>query len=87
MDIPNDHKVLLARRDFAPQCDTSIFSAREKEILARYGCWMEALAIGQIAPITDAQRRFIRVVQEEVEPESEFETAWLKLKLRRQYEV
>jgi hypothetical protein len=52
----------------------------ERELLARCGYWLEALANGELAPLTDAQERFVAAAQGRAAPASEHERAWLKLR-------
>jgi uncharacterized protein YifE (UPF0438 family) len=84
--IPADHLEFLKRRPFAFRCSTAIFPADEVEALAEYGNWLEALASGEIKPLTAEQEHFLRVDREETEPVTIYERAWLRLKGRREYE-
>ena len=86
MEIPKEHKDYLRRKDYQPCCE-DIFSRSEFSILQRYGYWLEALASGDIKPLTTDQERFIRVCKNECEPTTEFEIAWYKLKERQKYEA
>lgn len=63
-----------------------IFSVEERFILSRYGTWLQALAESRIEPVTADQVRFLKVCGDELEPESEFERLWWKLKKRREFE-
>jgi uncharacterized protein YifE (UPF0438 family) len=51
---------------------------QERELLSRYGHWLEALATGDLVPTTPEQIRFARVARGEAEPRSAFEVAWAK---------
>jgi uncharacterized protein YifE (UPF0438 family) len=51
---------------------------RERELLSRYGYWLEALARGTLAPSTPDQVQFVRAARGEAEPRSAFEVAWAK---------
>jgi uncharacterized protein YifE (UPF0438 family) len=66
--------------------NVTIFSQEETELLSRYGFWLEALAQGDVQPLTPAQQRFVEVHKGEAEPESTFERAWWKLLKRREIE-
>ncbi|MBN9120494.1 MAG: DUF413 domain-containing protein [Planctomycetes bacterium] len=74
---PEDHAAYLAEHDFVtPPGD---FTPIEKELLTKYGRWMEALASGAIAPATPGQEQFVRVARGEGEPGTDFERAWTKV--------
>ena len=76
MQHPADHAALLARHDFViPPGD---FTEPERDLLVRYGRWLEALASGTAAPVTPAQEQFVKVARGEREPETDFERAWVK---------
>jgi hypothetical protein len=50
----------------------------ERELLSRYGYWLEALATAALSPSTAEQIQFVRVARGEAEPRSAFEVAWAK---------
>lgn len=85
MSSPGVHAILLARRDF-PVPPGGDFSPAERDLLTRYGRWLEALATGGVAPATPDQERFIRVARGEEYPATEFERVWEKL-VRHRAEV
>ncbi|MBA4065385.1 MAG: hypothetical protein C0501_17065 [Isosphaera sp.] len=75
---PPDHAALLARRDFVlPPGDE--FTPGERDLLTRYGRWLEALAAGTVSPTTPGQEEFVRSARGGREPETEFEKAWAKV--------
>src|SRR6185503_14092064 len=74
---PEDHAAYLAKHDFV--IPPGEFTPAEKELLTKYGRWMEALASGVLAPATPAQEQFARVARGEGEPSTDFERAWLKV--------
>lgn len=79
---PEDHAAYLARHDFViPPGD---FTPAEKDLLTRYGRWMEALASGAIAPTTPSQEQFVRAARGGAEPATDFERAWLKVLKERE---
>lgn len=79
---PEDHAAYLAKHDFViPPGD---FTPAEKELLTKYGRWMEALVSGAIAPTTPSQEQFVRVARGEGEPATDFERAWLKVLKERE---
>lgn len=87
MKAPEDHKAHLAKRFYPLGVDNvAIFSQDEAELLSRYGFWLEALAHGQIQPVTSAQEQFVQVHHGVAKADSVFERAWLKLILRREIE-
>jgi hypothetical protein len=78
MPLPADHADLLKRTGFpVPDGD---FTAQEREILSKYGHWMQALAGGDITPLTPEQERFILAARGEADPASAFDVAWAKLR-------
>ncbi len=87
METPKEHKDYLRRKDYKLLCYNGIFSEREITLLKRYGYWMEALASGDIKPLTPAQERFVRVCKGECKPTTEYEIAWCTLNERREYEA
>jgi hypothetical protein len=64
-----------------------MFSSEERFILSRYGTWLQALEESKIEPITADQQRFLKVCCGEVEPESQFEILWWKLRKRQEFEA
>ena len=56
-----------------------MLTIEERNILNKYGAWMEALISEEIPPLTSAQRRFINVHKGLEEVESEFERIWVKV--------
>lgn len=86
MSIPEDHKELLARKDYALKCSHKIFTADEYEILREFGYWLEGLASGAIQPFTLEQRHFVTVAQGKTEPVEPFEKLWVKYQKRQKWE-
>lgn len=81
MQRPTEHAALLARRDFViPPGD---FSDSERDLLAHYGRWLDALASGAIQPATPGQAQFVMVARGQREPETDFERAWVKVMIQR----
>jgi uncharacterized protein YifE (UPF0438 family) len=78
---PPDHAALLARRDFV--IPPGEFTPAERELLTKYGRWLEALAVGAIAPTTPGQEQFVAVAQGQRAPETDFERAWTQLMRQR----
>lgn len=77
MPTPPDHAELLRRADY-PVPDGAALSDAERQIVTRFGYWMEALTVGAIAPATDEQERFVRAARGQELPVSAFEVAWVK---------
>jgi uncharacterized protein YifE (UPF0438 family) len=86
-NIPQEHLIFLRRRPFAFLCSKAIFPPEELAVLEESGNWLEALASGEIEPVTAEQRHFLKVDREEAEPVNVTERAWMRLKGRREYEA
>lgn len=54
------------------------FSLKEADLLTRYGALLNDLAQGRMAPATDAQARFLEVVQGQAEATHVLEKLWIK---------
>ncbi len=78
MSIPLSHQEMLARSDFKLPIGRSEINQEELKILAQYGCWMEALANGEIEPFTEAQVQFVKVARGRESPATQFERVWVK---------
>ncbi|MCI0704996.1 MAG: DUF413 domain-containing protein [Planctomycetia bacterium] len=74
----HDHAAYLARRDFVIT-HPDAFTADERDLLTKYGRWLEALAAGILKPTTPNQEQFVRSARGEREPETDFERAWAKV--------
>jgi hypothetical protein len=59
----------------------------EISLLQRYGCWLEALAAGRIAPITKRQAEFLSVHHGTALPRTKFELIWFKYQVQRIYDL
>src|SRR5262245_53189974 len=82
MDNVNDHEAYLTRRDFViPHPDA--FTPDERDLLAKYGRWLEALAAGILKPTTPNQEQFVQTARGQREPQTEFERAWAKVMRER----
>ena len=55
----------------------------EYAVLRRYGTWLQALATGEIPPLTALNARFVEVANGTRQPESEHEIAWSRYMLLR----
>lgn len=77
MGMPAKHTLLLQRSGFPVPANNDLDPA-ERELLSRYGFWMEALASGELAPITPEQQHFVRVAGGVEQPQSAFERVWVK---------
>lgn len=77
MGLPAEHTALIQRTGF-PIPDDAMLQAQERELLTRYGYWLEALANYTLVPVTTEQKRFVQVAHGEVEAQSAFEIAWVK---------
>ena len=72
------HKEYSSKRDFAVRESIDSLSQDEEDLVHRYGHWMNALASGELDPITEDQKRFVSVCQGNEEPITKFEIAWMK---------
>jgi uncharacterized protein YifE (UPF0438 family) len=66
--------------------DQSCLSDQQTAILYKYGSWMEALAKGYLKARTKAQEDFVSAAAGLRKPETAFEIAWDRLKMRRDFE-
>lgn len=66
--------------------DHDAFSEEERDILLKYGFWMEALERKLIDPETNEQHEFVEFCQDNLDPRNRFERAWYKLKQHRRFE-
>ena len=71
---------------FTIQTSRDIFNPDEVEILERYGAQFGRLMKGERKPETPAQERFIKVCENEVEPETKWEKVWRKYLDRLEWE-
>lgn len=74
------HRSFLRKQFFK---HNDLFTDGELSHLIRYGTWLQALVEGEILPVTDDQRRFIKVAYGRLEPESDFELVWVKFQRLR----
>lgn len=75
MPDPTDHAQVLKRRGY-PVAVTAHLTEDQRQLLARYGYWLEALAQGTLEPLTTEQRQFVHVARGEAAPQTDFEIAW-----------
>jgi uncharacterized protein YifE (UPF0438 family) len=87
MKVPKEHKTYLAKYDYPLKCSLKLFKPEEIKFLRRYGHWIEALANGKIAPITDQEQRLVEVHKGSIEPKNKNEKLWRRLIERRLWEV
>jgi uncharacterized protein len=78
---------IRGKGSFNVDCNHSIFSTDELEILKKYGHWMLALANGDLEPFTELQREFLLVASNQKEAVSTFERAWEKYQGRKNVEA
>ena len=72
---------------FNIDCNISIFSSEEIELLQRYGHWFKAICVGNLEIITERQRRFVQAINGERKPFSPEEVAWHKYQGRKEIEA
>jgi uncharacterized protein YifE (UPF0438 family) len=75
-----------SQKPFEFRCSTAIFPEDELNALNEHGARLEALAAGDVQPVTKEDRHFLLVDREEAEPTTTLERAWLRLKGRREIE-
>lgn len=80
------HHFFLKKKNFTINCSPVIFADAELQLLKTYGNWLQALAYGDILPVSEAQEQFIQVSQRQLPPKTAMETAWYKYQRRRQLE-
>lgn len=71
---------------FVIRCSYEVFSELEIEILEEHGARLERLADGRQPPRNAAGRRFVKVVNGHVQPETAFEKVWIKYQRRLEWE-
>ena len=88
MTIRNNHlSHIKLKGSFNIDCNRIIFSDEEIEILEKWGHWFEGLMSGELTPFTEAQVRFIKVINGESEPFSLEEKAYFKYLGRKSVEM
>src|SRR5271170_6260026 len=87
MKAPKEHEKYLAKHDYPLKCSLIVFKPEEVKFPRRYGHWIEALAKGKIAPITEQEQRLVEVHKGSVEPKNKNEKLWRKLIERRLWEL
>ena len=84
-EVPHEHRTFLEKQ-MVVDVNPDIFTKEELAFLKDYGCWLTALADGEIEPVTEAQVEFVKVCKGEKEAETVWEKAWWKLQERRKIE-
>lgn len=82
MSTPADHADWLRRGGY-PVPPAADLTDTERQLLAKFGHWMDALTGGALAPVTPDQERFLGVHRGEEPPATPFEVAWAKLQRHR----
>jgi uncharacterized protein YifE (UPF0438 family) len=78
--------MLTDHRPFEFNCSTTVFPADEIAALAEAGGRLAALAAGEVHPADAEEEHFLKVDNEDAEPETLLERAWVRLKGRREFE-
>jgi uncharacterized protein YifE (UPF0438 family) len=87
MTVADDHRRFLKKTGyFVPDSAAAQLSRSERDLLVRYGHWLEALANGVLTPTTVAQQHFVRAAAGDVDAESPFEVAWVKFRRLRSHQ-
>lgn len=79
MDLPAEHKLLLNKVGY-PIPPLAELDASERVLITKFGYWLDALASGSLAPLTDDQHRFVAVARGTADPQTPHERAWVKLR-------
>lgn len=77
MKAPPDHSALLG--GFIPACDRPVtWQEQSWQRLIRFGRWYQALVVGDIQPLSEAQRDFVALFRgaTEREPQNDDEYLW-----------
>jgi hypothetical protein len=77
MGLPVDHATMLRQRDFVIPPSRTL-DEHERDLLLRYGRWLESLSSGRLQPLTPEQEHFVRVCRGGEIPSTEFERVWMK---------
>ena len=80
MLTPAGHAELLRRADYPVPTGATLTDA-ERQAVARFGYWMQALTAGTIAPATPEQDHFVLAARGMEDPTTPFEIAWEKVRL------
>lgn len=67
---------------FEPRCDMRGFTAEEWDKLKKKGTWLNALARGELDPMTAAQEHFVSVANGREPPTTFYENLWCKYLVR-----
>lgn len=86
MSTPTDHQDWLRRGGYPVPPGAALTDA-ERQLLTKFGHWMDALTAGTLAPVTPDQEHFLRVHRGEEQPSTPFEVAWAKLQQMRSGEL
>jgi hypothetical protein len=78
MGLPSDHAALLRQHDFVIPANHGL-DEHERQLLLRYGRWLEALSAGILQALTPEQEHFVRVARGDEAPSNEFERVWVKI--------
>lgn len=79
MSNKGEHLEYVAQKGlFNVDCSHEIFSYEELQILEKWDYWFMGLTSGDLQPFTEAQERFIKVMNKELKPETVEERSWFK---------
>lgn len=87
MKTKSEHlKYLNSKGEFEIKCSLAIFSEKEIELLKKYGNWFLGLIKKELEPFTETQKKFLKVFEENVKPETFEEITWFKYQGRLKLE-
>ena len=86
--VEEEHKYVesLQSGGFRIDCNRSIFSNEEIDVLTKKGDWIFALINKRIVPQNEEDKRLLAVHNDEIEPETFLEKVWYKYKERIKFE-
>jgi uncharacterized protein YifE (UPF0438 family) len=88
MSSKQDHLIYIqVKGEFIVNCNHKIFHPDEIKVLEKFGHWFLALTTGILEPISDGQKEFIRVANNEITPITIAEKAWHKYLGRKAIET
>src|SRR5215207_9389302 len=79
MSNRDDHLRLLQQAEFPVPANVPGLSPAERQLLAKCGFWLQALAEGELTPEGAARARFVAVAGGREAPHSDYERAWVIL--------
>lgn len=76
-DLPSEHMFYCLQGGFNLVPDEG-YSPKQRYLIRSYGKYLRALALGEIEPLDEAQRKYLRAVIESAKPRNYAEKGWVK---------